>query len=156
MEALDTSFYMYYISPYMYFLPVVKDLVRAYQAFEGYSSAHIRSLGLTPVQFDVIATLANQEPMTFKLLGEKTLISKSSLTGVVERMVQKALVSCESNEEDARSQKLKLTAKGQKMFEQVFPAHLSHLKLAFDRLDQKDLIQFEHALKTITSIFNQP
>ncbi len=147
---------MYYISPYMYFLPVVKKLVRAYQTFEGYSSAHIRSMGLTPVQFDVIATLANQEPMTFKILGEKTLISKSSLTGVVERMLQKGLISSEFNEDDARSQKLTLTAKGQKVFEKVFPEHLSHLKIAFDRLDQNEIAEIEHALQTINSIFNQP
>jgi len=147
---------MYYISPYMYFLPVVKKLVRAYQTFEGYSSAHIRSMGLTPVQFDVMATLANQEPMTFKILGEKTLISKSSLTGVVERMLQKGLISSEFNEDDARSQKLKLTAKGQKVFEKVFPEHLSHLKIAFDRLDQEEIAEIEHAFQTINSIFNQP
>ena len=147
---------MYYISPYMYFLPVVKKLVRAYQTFEGYSSAHIRSMGLTPVQFDVIATLANQEPMTFKILGEKTLISKSSLTGVVERMLQKGLIASECNEEDARSQKLKLTAKGQKVFEKVFPEHLSHLKIAFDRLDRNEMADIEHALQSINSIINQP
>jgi len=140
----------------MYFLPVVKELVRAYQAFEGYSSAHIRSLGLTPVQFDVIATLANQPPMTFKLLGERTLISKSSLTGVVERMLQKGLLESECNQEDARSQKLKLTAKGQKIFERVFPEHLSHLKSVFDRLDPQQLAQIEVSFKTINTILNQP
>ena len=140
----------------MNFLPVIKNLVRAYQAFEGYSSTHIRSLGLTPVQFDVIATLANQKAMTFKLLGQKTLISKSSLTGVVDRMMQKGLVLSECNEDDARSQKLKLTNKGQKIFDKVFPEHLSHLKIAFDRLDPSELAKVEHSLQTINAIFNSP
>ena len=84
------------------------------------------------------------------------MISKSSLTGVVERMLQKGLIASECNEEDARSQKLKLTAKGQKVFEKVFPEHLSHLKIAFDRLDRNEIADIEHALQSINSIFNQP
>ena len=86
----------------MNFLPTLKELVRAYQAFEGYSAPHIRSLGLTLVQFDVIATLGNQSPMTFKELGFKTLISKSALTGVVERMAQKGMLTISDNPDDAR------------------------------------------------------
>ncbi len=138
----------------MNFMPIIKKLARTFQAFEGYSSPHIRSMGLTPVQFDVIATLANQEPMTFKELGDKTLISKSSLTGVVERMVQKDFVTCIDNESDARSQKLKLTVKGQRTFEKVFPAHLSHLQIAFDHLTNEQLHDIEKSLQCLHSIFN--
>ena len=137
----------------MNFIPVIRELARTFQAFESYSSPHIRSMGLTPVQFDVIATLANQAPMTFKELGEKTLISKSSLTGVVERMVQKGFVSCLDNELDARSQKLQLTNQGQKIFEKVFPAHLSYLQVAFDRLTPQQLHDIEKSLQCLHSIF---
>ena len=144
---------MDYISTYMNFLPIVKELARAYQAFEGYSSAHIRGMGLLPVQFDVIATLANQPPMSFKQLGEKTLISKSSLTGVIERMVQKDLIAIQENPVDARSHLLRLTTKGQKIFEQVFPAHLKHLEMAFQRLSKKQMKEIEESLRTLKSIF---
>ncbi len=138
----------------MNFIATIKELARTYQAFEGYSSPHIRSLGLTPVQFDVIATLANQPPMTYKQLGTKTLISKSSLTGVVERMVQKGLIGVLDNAEDARSQHIKLTPKGQKLFEKVFPAHIKHLETAFRQLSDKQLKEIENSLKALKSIFN--
>ena len=147
---------MYYTSTHMNFIPVIRELARTLQAFESYSSPHIRSMGLTPVQFDVIATLANQEPMTFKELGEKTLISKSSLTGVVERMLQKGFVSCADNELDARSQKLQLTTKGQRIFEKVFPSHLSYLQVAFDQLTQEELQEIEKSLQSLHSIFINP
>jgi DNA-binding MarR family transcriptional regulator len=137
----------------MDFLPTIKELARAYQGFEGYSSAHIRGLGLLPVQFDVIATLANQPPMSFKQLGEKTLISKSSLTGVVGRMVQKGLIATQENPEDARSHLLKLTAKGQRIFEKTFPEHLKHLDVAFQKLSKKQIKEVEESLKTLKSIF---
>jgi DNA-binding MarR family transcriptional regulator len=137
----------------MNFLPIVKELVRTYQEFEGYSSAHIRGLGLLPVQFDVIATLANQPPMSFKRLGEKTLISKSSLTGVVGRMVQKGFIAVQENPDDARSHLLKLTVKGQKIFEKAFPEHLQYLELAFKKLSKKQMKEVEESLKTLKSIF---
>ena len=138
---------------HMNFIPIVKELARAYQEFEGYSSTHIRGLGLLPVQFDVIATLANQPPMTYKLLGEKTLISKSSLTGIVERMVQKGFIATLENPVDARSHLLKLTAKGQKIFEKAFPEHLRHLELAFQKLSKNQMKEIEESLKTLKSIF---
>ena len=144
---------MDYISMHMNFIPIVKELARAYQEFEGYSSTHIRGLGLLPVQFDVIATLANQPPMTYKLLGEKTLISKSSLTGIVERMVQKGFIATLENPVDARSHLLKLTAKGQKIFEKAFPEHLRHLELAFQKLSKNQMKEIEKSLKTLKSIF---
>ena len=137
----------------MNFIPVIKELARAYQGFEGYSSAHIRGLGLMPVQFDVIATLANQPPMTYKQLGEKTLISKSSLTGVVDRMAQKGFIATLENPEDARSHLLRLTVKGQKIFEKVFPEHLEYLEAVFQKLSNKQIKEIEESLKTLKSIF---
>ena len=137
----------------MNFIPVIKELARASQEFEAYGSAHSRSLGLLPVQFDVITTLANQPPMTFKQLGQKTLISKSSLTGVVARMVQKGLISILENPDDARSHLLNLTAKGQKIFEQAFPEHLRHLEVAFKKLSKKQMKEIEESLKSLKSIF---
>jgi DNA-binding MarR family transcriptional regulator len=137
----------------MNFIPIIKELARAYQEFEAYSSTHIRELGLLPVQFDVIVTLANQPPMSFKHLGEKTLISKSSLTGVVERMVQKDLIAIQENPNDARSHLLKLTVKGQKIFEKAFPEHMRHLEMAFQKLSKKQKKEIEESLKTLKSIF---
>ncbi len=137
-------------------ISLIKELVRAYQGFETYSSAHIRELGLTPVQFDVLATLGNQPPMSYKELGEKTLISKSSLTGVVERMITKGFIVILNNPEDARSHLLKLTAKGQRIFEKVFPEHLAYLDQVFKKLPAKRLKEITESLIELKSIFNEP
>jgi DNA-binding MarR family transcriptional regulator len=73
-------------------LLLVKELVQAYQAFEMHSGAHIKEMGLTTTQFDIVATLGNQPPMTCKELGEKTLVSKGTMTGVLERLETKGLI----------------------------------------------------------------
>ena len=68
------------------YLRTLRLLAECYHAFERYSAAQVREFGLTPPQFDIIATLGNTEGMSFKQLGEKTLITKGTLTGVVDRL----------------------------------------------------------------------
>ena len=137
------------------FLPVLRNLVSAYQAFERYSAPDLRSMGLTMTQFDVIATLGNQPPMTCKELGEKTLVTKGTLTGVLERLESKNILERKLNPEDARSQMIGLTIEGQKLFEKVFPAHLQHLGKAFNQLSTKELADLSNALQTLTTVFDK-
>jgi MarR family transcriptional regulator, 2-MHQ and catechol-resistance regulon repressor len=121
------------------FLLVVKELARAYQAFSAYSEAHVRQFDLTPAQFDVIATLGNTNGLCMGELGEKTLITKGTLTGVIDRLIQKQLVCRETLLENRRSVLVQLTPEGQEVFDRVFPAHIAHLKERFDKLDASEL-----------------
>jgi MarR family 2-MHQ and catechol resistance regulon transcriptional repressor len=125
--------------PSQIFLPLMRELSRTYQAFEVYSSAHVRSLGLTPAQFDIVATLGNTAGMTTRELGERTLITKGTLTGVVDRLVDKKLVRRSALPSDGRCQIVQLTAQGKKLFARIFPAHLAHMECAFAQLSQKEL-----------------
>ena len=134
------------------FLPVLRNLVSAYQAFERYSAPDLRSMGLTMTQFDVIATLGNQPPMTCKELGEKTLVTKGTLTGVLERLESKGILERKLNPEDARSQMIGLTIKGQQLFEKVFPDHLQHLQKAFGQLSKQDLNELTLALQKLRAV----
>lgn len=135
------------------FMPVVRELVRAYQAFRSYTEAHIRQLGLTASQFDVIATLGNTPGMTFKQLAEKTLITKGELTGIIDRLEKKGLVRREVPPEDRRSFIAVLTPEGERVFQETFPAHIAHLKQRFERLDRQELEEIRVALEKIKSLF---
>ena len=135
-------------------LLLVKELVQAYQAFEAHSVAHIKEMGLTTTQFDIVATLGNQPPMTCKELGEKTLVSKGTMTGVLERLEAKGLIEKLMNVEDGRSYRLSLSKSGDKLFRKVFPEHVEYLGKAFRKLSKKELEQAVTVLQSIKSIFN--
>ncbi|MHB1668187.1 MAG: MarR family winged helix-turn-helix transcriptional regulator [Thiomonas sp.] len=137
------------------FLPLLRELVRTYQAFERHSAAHVLSLGLTPAQFDVIATLGNTAGMNPKQLGLKTLITKGTLTGVVDRLLAKGLVRRLPDPSDGRGQIVRLTPAGQRLFEQVFPAHGAHLHRVFERLSAQDAAQAERSLRILRTAFEQ-
>lgn len=131
------------------FLAVLRELVQCYQAFERYSAAHIQTLELTPPQFDVVATLGNTKGMTFRELGERTLITKGTLTGVVDRLETKGFVSRENCPQDGRSTIVSLTRQGEKIFDKAFPAHVSHLREAFGLVCEKELSVLGQGLGTL-------
>jgi MarR family transcriptional regulator, 2-MHQ and catechol-resistance regulon repressor len=135
------------------FIPVIRELATAYQAFSAYSEAHVRQFDLTPAQFDVIATLGNTNGMCMGDLGEKTLITKGTLTGVIDRLIQKQLVCRETPSENRRNVLVQLTPAGQEVFARVFPAHIAHLKDRFDKLDRSELELLKVLLGRLRQVF---
>ncbi|MEO6422789.1 MAG: MarR family transcriptional regulator [Candidatus Nitrotoga sp.] len=131
----------------------LRKLVLTYQSFEQYSARHIKDIGFTMTQFDIIASLGNQPPMTCKVLGEKTLVTKGTLTGVLERLEGKGVIKREINKEDARSQLIGLTEEGQQLFEKIFPEHVDYLNQAFSKLTAEELDEISGSLEKLRSIF---
>ena len=114
------------------FLKVLRPLVETYFAFLRKSDRNIRSLGLTPPQFDVIVTLGDTKGMPCKELSEKTLVTKGTLTGVMDRLETKGLIERVPSREDRRSVFIRLTPKGDDLFRKVFPAQVYYVKPYFE------------------------
>ena len=137
------------------YMPTLRQLIRCTQAFERFSGAHVKSLGLTESQFDVIATLGNTQGLTCKELGERTLITKGTLTGVLDRMEARALITRRADAGDARRTHIALTRDGNVLFAEVFPAHLRHLERAFGRLSESELQHLREGLTTLRLAFEK-
>lgn len=136
------------------FLPVMRELARTFQAFSVYDEEHIRQLDLTSPQFDVICTLGNTTGMTMGQLAEKTLVTKGTLTGIIDRLERKGLVRREVPPENRRCFMIVLTTEGDRVFENVFPAHIAYLKERFSQLSQQELTEIEQALKKLRKLFS--
>jgi len=115
------------------YLKVLRPLVEAYLAFWRVDSRHIRSMRLTPSQFDVIATLGDTNGLTCSELSSQTLVTKGTLTGVLDRLAKKGLIKRESVAGDKRRTKIRLTEKGNALFQKVFAAHISFTRPFFER-----------------------
>lgn len=131
------------------FLPTVRALVHCYQAFVVHAESHIRTLGLTPAQFDIVATLGNTPGMTATELGEKTLITKGTLTGVVDRLIDRGWVERVAHQTDRRCQIVRLTKAGDKIFGKVFPAHMAFLRARFAGASLADHARWQAALASL-------
>ncbi len=135
------------------FLAVLRELAQAYHAFSAYSAAHVRQLGLTPAQFDVIATLGNTQGIPLSELAQKTLITKGTLTGIIDRLEEKNLVRREVPVGDRRSFLAVLTPAGEALFARVFPAHIAYLRQTFADVDADDLEQVRRTLRALRGRF---
>jgi len=128
------------------YLKSVRLLAECMQAFERVSGDAVRRNGLTHAQFDIIATLGNTTGMSYKELGERTLITKGTLTGVIERLEQKGLVLRERSCDDKRSFFVRLTPAGDRVFCDVFPKVIARGKELFAAYSDADFATLEQAL----------
>ena len=138
------------------YLKVLRPLVEAYLAFELTASRHIKSLRLTPSQFDVIATLGDTDGLTCSELSAHTLVTKGTLTGVLDRLAAKGLIRRGSVKRDRRCVKIQLTEKGDTMFRDTFAAHIAFIRPFFERaLNQKDVDVARTLLLRLRDSFRQ-
>ncbi|MGK2927834.1 MAG: MarR family winged helix-turn-helix transcriptional regulator [Lysobacterales bacterium] len=137
------------------FIPLMQELAGAYQAFSLYDAEGLRrsGSGLTPSQARVIFTLGGTEGMTCKDIGDITLITKGTLTGVIDRLEEKGLVERWSVQGDGRKTIVALTRRGQRAYEREYPRHVAFLKEKFGRLGAGDRKQAARLLEKIRGLF---
>ena len=137
------------------FIPLMQQLAGAYQAFSLYDAEGLRTSGsnLTPSQARVIFTIGGTDGMTCNDIGEITLITKGTQTGVIERLEEKGLVERWSVEGDGRKTLVALTRRGERVYEKEFPKHIAFLKEKFDKLGARDRKQAIALLEKIRALF---
>ena len=138
------------------YLKLIRPLVEAYLAFWRVDSRHIKSLRLTPSQFDVIATLGDTDGMTCSELSAKTLVTKGTLTGVLDRLLSRGLIRRDAIKDDRRYIKISLTEKGDALFRKTFAVHINFLRPFFERaLSSKEVEQVRMLLLRLRDSFQQ-
>jgi DNA-binding MarR family transcriptional regulator len=131
------------------FLKSIRLLAECMQGYERLSGEYVRRSGLTHAQFDIIATLGNTPGMSYKELGDKTLITKGTLTGVIERLEQKGLVERQRSDCDKRSFFVRLTREGEQTFSTVFPEVISQSGKVFADYTEDDFARLEKTLSEL-------
>jgi DNA-binding MarR family transcriptional regulator len=102
----------------------------------------LEELGLTPPQFYVLATIGYAGGLPFGEIGAKMMVTVSNLTGIVDRLEEKKLVSRKRDENDRRVVHVVLTEKGDKINKTAIPLFeksISHIFSALDMPQQKEL-----------------
>ncbi len=134
------------------FIPTMRELARCYQAFERLDARLLRDHGFTTSQADVIFTLGNTAGMTCKELGERTLITKGTLTGVLDRLEGKGLLERRPSPDDGRSYIVALTRAGEEAFEATYPEHIARIGERFNQVDPRKLEQIRSTLAELRAV----
>ncbi len=128
-------------------LPVIRALHLCNQRLERQMTRYVEENGLTPAQFDVLATLGDTEGLPFKELGRQALITGGTLTPVLNRLEAKGLVRRCKDERDQRQVILKLTPEGQALYEATFLPYVDYAQNFVDTLtpeEQRELTRLLH------------
>ena len=102
----------------------------------------LAKLDLTPPQFYVLATIGYAGGLPFGEIGAKMMVTVSNLTGIVDRLEEKKLVSRKRDSQDRRVVHVVLTEKGAKLYKNTIPLFEKSISQIFSPLDksqQKEL-----------------
>lgn len=137
------------------YLSLLRPLVEAYLSFYRVGNRHIQSLGLTPGQFDVIAELEGTKGLTCAQLSDRTLTTKGTLTGVLDRLEDRGLIKRGPVGGDRRATRIQLTPKGIDLFKQVFPVHAEYMRPFFAQALKASEVQVaKRLLRCVRDSFN--
>ena len=130
-------------------------LHRAGQCAGDIFSDEMTSQSLTPRQYAVLLTVAENEGLSQTGLVERTGIDRSTLADIIRRMLKKGLINRKRTKEDARAYAVKLTAKGRRVLEAASPAASLADQRILDALPKSKRQDFLNSLQIIVENISQ-
>lgn len=107
-------------------------MMRVCQQVTHAAAAHLRTWGITPAQFDVLAHVGAAEGIHQQDLADSLLVTKGNITQLLDRMEQCGWLV---RRQDGRVKRIHLTPSGRCLFDVVIPAHEAFIACQFAALD---------------------
>ena len=116
-------------------IQLARTFTRVYRQLEQTFESH----GLTPAQFDVLATLRTGEGITQQELAGRLLVTKGNVVGVLDRLEQAGLIERRADPLDGRANRLYLRRPGRERLSKIVPDHRAVLARATKGLSHEAL-----------------
>jgi DNA-binding MarR family transcriptional regulator len=97
----------------------------------------------------MVEILGAHGSMIMTELAEAARLSLSTVTGVMDGLVEKKIVKRDRSEEDRRIVKVQLTSEGEKIYEQALEVRLRMVRGMLGALDREEQEQFVNLFKKI-------
>lgn len=131
-------------------LSLLVKLVRATDTMAMLTTKDIERYGLTTPQFSIFETLGHLGPMLVKEIGSKKLMTGGNMTVVIDNLEKQGLVERAVCPTDRRATYIRLTEKGQKLFDEVFIQHAKYVEeLVWSALNEDEINQLSALLKKL-------
>ncbi len=124
---------------------------RIVQALRESSRAAESRAGLTGAQLFVLQVVADGQPLSINEVAERTHTHQSSVSVVVQRLVDTGLLRRRRSEEDGRRQELSLSAKGERHLKDSPDTAQRELIDAIAALPEKQRVELARTLGTLAS-----
>jgi MarR family 2-MHQ and catechol resistance regulon transcriptional repressor len=124
-------------------------LARASSTFSHLTNMDIQRYGLTQPQFSVIEALGHLGPMKMGSFCSKMLTSGGNITVVIDNLEKDGLVERIPFPKDRRATTVRLTSKGEKLFNDIFSKHAQFVTKIASVLGEEEQIQLSALLKKL-------
>jgi len=113
-------------------------LTKAQNAVQQLFKAELAPYGVTPGQYAVLKCLWDENGQTAKQLSERLYLDGSTVTGILDRMENKSLITRQPDPKDRRAVRVMLTEQGRALAEPVNAAIERANQKALERLNPQE------------------
>jgi len=105
---------------------------------------------LSPSQFNILNLLSGHaEGLSQVELSRELITHRSNVTGLVDRLEERCLVTRKAVPGDRRAYSVQLTKAGAQLVEEILPEYYARAEAAFEPIPLKELPQFNRQLAEI-------
>lgn len=117
----------------------VRRLINVSEAIIKAADRFFAKFGVTTAQYDILAILKySQRRLTQSDLGINRVVSRSNITGILDRLEKIGMVRREGSADDRRIKHISITKKGLDLIERVEDKYFENVKKLVWFLDEKD------------------
>ncbi|MFW6410360.1 MAG: MarR family winged helix-turn-helix transcriptional regulator, partial [Halanaerobiales bacterium] len=117
-----------------------------------YTKDHLKSYSLTVPRFKTLWTVSINQPINMSNLHNKMYLAKSTLTVIVDRLVEDGLLKRHRDSHDRRVVLVEITEQGQKYLDELLQIRQNYLQHALAELDQGEK---KHLIELLSPILSK-
>ncbi|AGL02379.1 MarR family winged helix-turn-helix transcriptional regulator [Desulfoscipio gibsoniae] len=101
------------------------EITRTYDTLEDIMGRHFARFGLSQPKFNAMMQMrqAGDQGLALSELGERMLVTRANITGLIDRMERDGLVVREADPKDRRVYRARLTVKATNLLNDILPIH---------------------------------
>jgi MarR family 2-MHQ and catechol resistance regulon transcriptional repressor len=123
---------------------VVLDLALTYDALHQILSRYMADFGLSKSTYNILVLLRNgpREGMQLHDLGERLIVTRANITGLIDSLEERGWVRRLVDESDRRVRYAQITPVGEKLLDDFAPIHFQNLCILMQGLssEEKDVL----------------
>jgi DNA-binding MarR family transcriptional regulator len=129
-------------NPIMDIIQSIRKIGRKFDRLQGHL---VQSTNLTPPQYFIMEILWKNDNIAFKDIAAACCCTRSTITGIIDTLEEKGLVTRTPNTQDRRSQLVQLTETGKNLQNQVPPVE-KFFGTCCGGMDPSEIIQLRDLL----------
>lgn len=130
-------------------LKTLTILYRSVNAITNVIKNDVVQYGLNVTEFGVLEALYHKGTLSVQAIVDKVLIANSSMSYVLSKLEDKALIKKEKSSQDKRQFNISITPKGQSILDDMYPKHVQSLRQRLDVLTTKEEKELQRLLKKV-------